>query len=121
MADIIIADDNAELLAQLGQILRMKGHKVTSSNNGANVLCLLGDGNTDRPDLLILDVRMPGLNGPDVVSMLKPNDPHVILMSGTPIPKESIDTSKVKYVLTKPFQPSELFEAIDKVIKTEVL
>jgi CheY-like chemotaxis protein len=114
VANIVLADDNLDLLSTMGKVLRLEGHKVSSTNSGADVLCLL----TRRPphDLIILDVQMPGLTGLDVVSRLKEDDPPVILVTGSDRPLPVFPTDKVRRVLRKPFGWSKLIGTVNEVL-----
>jgi CheY-like chemotaxis protein len=110
---ILLADDNHSLLAAAGQALRVAGYSVTSTNSGADALCLLA---AKPPDLLILDVVMPGVDGYEVLNAIKPGEPPVILMSGAPIDPSVLENGGVSRVLTKPFDLSALLGAVRGVL-----
>ena len=67
MADILIANDNPDNLELLGMILRAAGHEVRMAENGKQAV----EAARDRiPDLVLLDVEMPGLTGPETAYTL---------------------------------------------------
>jgi CheY-like chemotaxis protein len=115
VARILIADDNAGILAILGEVLRDAGNLVTSTNNGADALCLLG--NKPPPELLILDLNMPGLNGHDVIQMLGPSSPPVLVITGDEVCRGDFAAGRVKRVLLKPFDQTQFMEAVADALK----
>lgn len=60
---VLVVDDNADLLDSLAAVLRLLGHQVTAAGNGEEALRLMA---ADPPDLVIMDVGMPGMSGYDV-------------------------------------------------------
>jgi two-component system OmpR family response regulator len=110
---VLLADDNAALLAAAGRALREAGYLVTSTNNGADTVCLLGA--KPPPDLVVLDVMMPGLDGYAVLRSLGPTAPPVVLMSGAPLDESQFDARKVSRVLAKPFDLTALLAAVAAV------
>jgi len=60
MADIIYADDDKNSRYVVSSHLRLRGHQVREANGGEEALALLA---SRRPDLVILDIMMPDLNG----------------------------------------------------------
>lgn len=113
MARILLVDDNASMLSALGQGLRDLGHLVTSTNNGGDALCLLSGA---TPDLLLLDIAMPGIDGHEVIRHLAPSKPPVIVISGSMLDADKLDVTKVVRVLHKPFDLSQLLGVIDSIL-----
>jgi CheY-like chemotaxis protein len=111
---ILVADDNKDLLAAMGTVLIDEGYFVTLTNNGADALCLLAG--KPPPDLLILDMVMPRLDGHEVLKALGPMAPPVVVitgerMVGQMLPEE-LTKGKVIRVLDKPFDKAKLMEAV---------
>jgi CheY-like chemotaxis protein len=115
VARILASDDSPPLLAALGQTLREAGHLVTSTNNGADALCLLAA--KPPPDLLILDLLMPGLDGHEVLKVLGPSAPPVIVISGMGAAPGDFAKGKVARVLAKPFDREQLLAAVAEVLQ----
>jgi len=114
MAKILLADDNVHLNQALTKALKDHGHDVTSTNNGADLLCLL---KVNTPcDLIILDLMMPGLNGHDVIKSLGPATPPVIVITGHDLLKTDVDTGKVFRVLVKPFELEQLLKVLNEAL-----
>lgn len=120
MPKILIADDEPSLRLLV---------KATLSANKAFELIEAVDGNealsksqNQAPDLLLLDVMMPGLSGFEVCERLK-NDPKtksiVIIMltaKGQQSDKDWAISVGTDYFLTKPFSPIELYNLIEKIL-----
>ena len=68
---ILIADDVHDSANALKALLSAHGHEVTTVYDGAKALASTVD---DRPDVVILDLQMPGLNGFDVCRAIRRND-----------------------------------------------
>ena len=80
---ILVVDDNESVLTTVVKILRAEGFHVFSAGDGVAALRLAGE--TKQPiDLLLSDVEMPGMSGPDLGEAMKKERPdiHVMLMSG---------------------------------------
>ena len=80
---ILVVDDDALVLRIVSAILKDANFRVLSSNNGANAIQLAAE-TEGRIDLLLSDVDMPLMSGPDLGEALKKVRPnmHVMLMSG---------------------------------------
>jgi DNA-binding response OmpR family regulator len=115
---IFVIDDDEFLLAAIKRSLENAGHKVTTSNNVHDAYFKL---NFLTPDVVMLDIIMPDINGIEFMSLL--NSPTnssatpVILMSYLPekeIRQLSYELEKVPY-LAKPFNFSTLPKKIEKL------
>jgi two-component system, NtrC family, response regulator GlrR len=114
MARVLIADDSPALLAAAGKLLRDAGHEVTSTNSGGDALCLLRA--KPGPDLMILDMVMPGFDGRQVLNELGPSAPPVIVITGDNLKSEDFQSGRVARVLTKPFDATTLIRAINDTL-----
>jgi DNA-binding NtrC family response regulator len=113
VARLLVVDNDADLLAVIGVILRRAGHEVTSTNSGGDALCLLAD---SPHDLMLLDMRMPGRDGNGVLADLPPNAPPVVVMTGDATVTAEFLGSKVKRVLFKPFDVDKLLGVVNGVL-----
>jgi len=106
MADILLVDDDQDITATLGDILRDDGHQVRSANSGEEGLRALKA--APLPDLLVLDVDMPpGMSGPAMAHEMLLHDAGqervpVILMSGNIKLAEIAARMGTPYFLPKP-------------------
>lgn len=115
MAKILVVDDNWSLLDALHKYLKSLGHSVTVTNNGADALCILGL--SPSPDVVILDMNMPGVDGHAVLSRLGAAAPPVVIMSGEPVGMENATMPSVSRVLQKPFPTEDLLSAIGTALR----
>lgn len=67
---IIIADDDQEILELISTTLSAGGFEVSQFENGTDALAAIND---EKPDLVILDITMPGLTGLEVLEKMKTN------------------------------------------------
>ena len=68
MKKVLICDDEPHILESVGYVVRKLGHKCLTATNGEEALRRARE---DQPDLLVLDVRMPKLDGYSVCEQLK--------------------------------------------------
>ena len=71
MATIMVVDDEPMVRNLLSQFLTLRGYRVRGAKDGPDALTLLKQ---EHPQLVILDVYMPGMNGVDVLRQLRAND-----------------------------------------------
>ena len=119
---IMLVDDNPDLLYVVKEKLeRLKeGYRVTGVDSGKKCLELLNKG--EIPDLILLDIMMPGMNGWDVLAKLKNKStwkdiPVVFLTAKTDKTSKGLGTLTSEAYITKPFDTVELKEIIEKVFK----
>ncbi len=117
MADkVLIVDDEPDILAGLEDALAHEGYEVMMAHNGKEGLTLAIE---TAPDLIILDVMMPGMDGYQVLSALRKRGvgiPVIMLTasSGEADKVRGLDTGADDYV-TKPFSRRELLARIKAV------
>ena len=120
---VLIAEDSASIRSILAYLLRARGYEVIESADGSDglekALAL-------RPDLIVLDVLMPGKTGFDVCSYLKANEstrsiPVLILTSITRDSGKSDDhwkkLSGADEFVSKPFKAHDLLARIDGLLE----
>ena len=108
---ILIVDDNPNNLKVLGAMLSSRGHKVALAANGEECLSFI---DKQLPDLVFLDIMMPGLNGFEVCEKLK-NDSRtseipVIFISALSNPQQiarAFESGGSDYI-TKPINRSDI-------------
>ena len=111
---ILICDDDESILKILCLILKNFGFNVISEKNSPNVFSMIDIG---KPDLLLLDLWMPALNGDEVIRDLKSNpvtrNMPIILISASPEAKNVAAETGADGFLAKPFQLQELMGLIE--------
>ena len=116
---ILVVDDAPEISMLMEDILKPAGYEVSAAPNADAGLERI---RRDRPDLILLDVMMPGKNGFDFCAELKKTtfaDIPVIMVT---VKRDKVDFDRAKAVgaidyLVKPFDPDELVEKIKKILK----
>ncbi len=112
---VLIADDNADNRQLLVDIIESIGYEVVSAIDGPDTLSLVQD---RKPDLVILDVNMPGMSGFEVCDHLKgdPKTGDIPVLMLTAMRIEDYKTQGVMPAadgyLSKPFSPRELIVRI---------
>lgn len=111
LADILIVDDTLANLQLLVSILKEEGYKVRPANSGRLALQAIAQ---KRPDLILLDIKMPDMDGYQVCETLKNNpqteDIPIIFISALSDAHDKVRAFQVGGVdyLTKPFQIEEV-------------
>ncbi len=116
MADLVLlVDDNPQNLQVLGQTLQNSDYEIAMALSGKEALRFLED---ENPDIILLDVMMPEMNGYDVCKKLKENDkwkniPVIFLTAKTEVDDivAGFDAGGVDYI-SKPFNSRELIARV---------
>jgi pilus assembly protein CpaE len=116
---ILVVDDDLDTLRLVGLMLQRQGYVITAAENGTQALTLA---QSEIPNLILLDVMMPGMDGYEVARRLRANP----ATSNIPIimftAKSQVDDkvqgfeAGVDDYLTKPTQPRELFAHVKAVL-----
>ena len=119
MARILIADDDPTI-RQLAKFACEKlGHEVLESGDAPSAVELYAQ---ERPDLVILDMKMPNGGGQSFLRMLRasPDRCRVLVITGVPreVAIEKIDHTQVDHVLLKPFRIGDVVAAVEKLLGT---
>jgi DNA-binding NtrC family response regulator len=118
MADLVIVDDDVDVADMLSEILRADGHAVRVARNGREGMAVLHE---RQPDLVLLDVEMPVLTGPETaVAMMVHNvglqHVPIILCSGVlDLPKTAALVG-TPYFIAKPFKLDAIRALIDRAL-----
>src|SRR3990167_7562242 len=111
---ILVADDDPAIVDSLQLILELANYKVCTTING-KVIAML---KREKPDLLLLDIWMSGVDGRDICKKLKANEQTknipVIMISATRDIERSTKESGADDFLEKPFEMDELLEKVEK-------
>jgi two-component system response regulator AtoC len=120
---ILVVDDEPSIRKYLQTLLEVDGHQVDTVNSGKGALEMIGQG--VRPDLIILDVLMPEMDGLETLRQLMQVDPglNVVMLSCTNEVATVVEAIRMgaQDYLTKPFEKSELDAAMLKCRKKREL
>ena len=115
---IVICDDNAALAVLMQHLLQKKGFSVLTAGDGRQGLDLVRE---TAPDLLLLDLAMPGTDGLSVLEAMRAftgKRPYTIVISGQKGKEGGERAADLgsNEVWKKPFNTAELFARIDSLI-----
>lgn len=115
---VLLVDDEELFVKSLCQVLARRGMQVRSAGDGLAALSLLSE-NRGTYDVVVLDLRMPGINGLDTLKKIRGSDPGlpVILLTGNADVKLVSEALKegINEVLLKPCPIDALVSAIENV------
>jgi DNA-binding response OmpR family regulator len=120
---VVVVEDDPEMINLVKLILKKEGFDVTGAMGGRDGLDAIEHG---TPDLVLLDLMMPDIDGWEVYQAMKANDtmkkiPVIIITAKA----QSIDKvlglhiAKVDDYITKPFSPGELVASVRKVLSDQ--
>lgn len=121
MARILIAEDNAEIRTLVSSILVEEGHKVGVAQNGQQALDMMLD---DPPDVLVLDIMMPQMDGYTVLKELKTSGiketMKILILTAKTSESDWVRGYKLgaDSYLTKPFDTDELINGIEDLLSS---
>ena len=117
MAKILIIEDEPELRANVARLLKAEGHEVAMADNGVTGAEMAI---AQKPDLIICDIAMPGMDGFGVLFSLRENVttshvPFIFLTASTRTYDRDfgVELGANDYI-TKPFKLQDLLEAVKK-------
>lgn len=115
MATILCIDDQAAGLAIRKELLQSKGYDVLIASDGRSAIALARQHSVD---LVILDYRMPGMDGEEVASILKAENPArpVVLLTGYPGEVPQRLTAMVDAFVEKGNSATVLLAAVEKAL-----
>jgi CheY-like chemotaxis protein len=121
---ILVAEDDGDMRSLVGQLLRQDGYEVVECPNGVGLLdylsTFLGRSSPERFDLIISDIRMPGLTGLEVIGGLhrRPDFPPTILMTafGNAEIHAEAEEIGVAAMFDKPFDMHELLAKVHETV-----
>ena len=116
---LLIVDDEADTLRLVALMLERQGYQVLTAMNGAKALEVIEQ---EKPDLVLLDVMMPEMDGYEVARQLRANpsteDIPIIMFTAKSQVEDKITglESGADAYLTKPTQPRELFAQVKAIL-----
>jgi DNA-binding response OmpR family regulator len=93
MARVLVVDDEADAVELLEEFLTTKGYEVATAFNGEEALRKIKE---ERPHLVLLDVRMPGMNGMEVLRRVREFDREVGIIMVTAVNEEETGREALK-------------------------
>jgi DNA-binding response OmpR family regulator len=120
---ILCIEDEPEMIDLIRLILGRRGFEVKGATSGTDALKMIRE---EQPDLILLDLMMPAMDGWEVYQQIKADEktkaiPVIVVTAKA----QSIDRvlglhiAKVDDYIAKPFSPQELMNSVEKVIKSK--
>jgi CheY-like chemotaxis protein len=116
---VLIVDDEPDVRLVARVILEAAGHDVEEASSGEEALDALGAG--ALPDVLLLDVRMPGIDGWEVLRRVRDADgtlrdlPVVIFTADISLAEQApVPLAEREFFLGKPFDPDDLVDLVER-------
>ena len=116
---ILIADDERALRVLIAGTLEVGNYNILEADNGIEALDLV---KRERPDLVILDVMMPGMTGYEVCKCIKTNSDIestkvlILTAKGQLSDKEAAWEALADFYLAKPFSPMQLLSVVEEIL-----
>jgi len=118
MARLLVIDDESGIRGALAQVFEYEGHEVRTAEDGHEGIEMAGE---LRPDVIFLDVKMPGLDGLDVLARLREEDPSalIVMISGHGTIDTAVEaTRKGAYdFLQKPLDTDRLLVTLRRALE----
>jgi two-component system response regulator (stage 0 sporulation protein F) len=115
MKTILLVDDEANIRFVYEEEFKEEGYRIISASNGEEALHLF---DTDTPDLVILDIQMPGMNGIEVLRRMKTKNSSVpvILSSAYPEFKQDLGAWASEEYIVKSSDLQQLKDAVHRYL-----
>lgn len=117
MAKILVVDDAAFMRLRTAKVLTEAGHTVIEAENGLRAVEVYG---LERPDVVLMDVTMPELDGLSALVEIRRRDPTAKVAMLTAMGQQSIVIEAIKAgardFVVKPFEPERVLGAVEKLL-----
>ena len=118
MPTVLVVDDESEIRASLRGVLNDEGLRVLEAENGRSALDLV---RRERPDLVLLDVWMPEIDGIELLHLLRgePGRPEVVMISGHGSIETAVRATKLGAFdfIEKPFSIEALLHVVERALE----
>ena len=112
---ILIVDDDLNDLETMKIVLEKEKYHVDTADNGADALDLI---RSEKPDLILIDIKMPTLSGYDLLRLLRERLNHKVKMIyASIIPNSDVDLTDIDGFVQKPFMPAGLIKELKRILK----
>lgn len=117
---VLLVDDEEEFVSTLAERLSLRGIQASTASDGMKALGMI---EADPPEVVLLDVMMPGMGGMEVLKRIRESYPktRVILLTGHGRTRDGIEGMRLGAIdcLMKPLNIDDLIEKMRGAVKTE--
>ncbi len=115
---VLLVDDEVEFASALAERLQMRNYEVRTASNGLEAMALFHE---SPPDVVLLDLKIPGMDGLEILSNIKKFDPsiEVLMLTGhgdVASVQKGMQSGALEYMM-KPIDIDELTSKIDRARK----
>ena len=117
---VLVVDDQNGIRVLLAEVLGNEGYQALQASNGKTALEIVKN---ESPDLVLLDMKIPGMDGLDILKHIRQINPHikVIMMTAygeLDMIKEAMELGALMH-FTKPFDIDELRQAVNRELRPD--
>jgi DNA-binding response OmpR family regulator len=117
-ARVLIVDDHPTMREAMRMVLADEGFAVDQAADGARALDLVA---SDRPDVILLDLNIPGISGSDLLAALRATSatsgiPVIVVTAEEEEGRRAAMQAGAQDYLTKPFSPRALVRTVERVL-----
>lgn len=121
---VLVVDDEPDIRAMLERLLKSRGYRVISTDNGRTALALVKE---HAPDLLVLDAMVPEVHGFDIARRIKASERYrhipIVMVSavyrGWRFAEDLRESCGVEHYIEKPFKIAEVLRAVETCLAAE--
>jgi two-component system chemotaxis response regulator CheY len=118
---VLVVDDDSYIRDVVAQLLESEGYTVEEATNGVEALTIVNDA-ARRPDLILLDLMMPVMDGWEFARRMDEHHPPVnipiVVLTAARLPPERLRVPGARAVLAKPFDLEELLGYVARLAQS---
>ncbi|MGH2629579.1 MAG: response regulator transcription factor [Actinomycetota bacterium] len=119
MSRVLVIDDETIVATILGYAFEAMGHETITADGGASGIHVA---RAEHPDVIVLDLMMPAVNGLDVLEVLRHDDAThdvpILVLTAVAMSREHLRcvSGGADVVMTKPFDPRDVAQAVERLL-----
>jgi two-component system chemotaxis response regulator CheY len=117
MTSVLIVDDELFIVELYRDILQLRGYRISGTAFDGEEALRKYDLSNDKPDVILMDHRMPVMNGVEAtreIIRMNPSQKIIFVSADVMVEKEARDAGAIEF-LSKPFRMDELIEKMNRV------